>query len=303
MSDTIRINEYFLSTQGEGQNTGHVSLFVRLFSCNLKCPGFSLPKGVPNTEIPMIIKNIDQYSCSKDLPLTKTGCDSYPASWSEFKRFSPEYTADQMYNAFIKLTGEDPSGIDLVFTGGEPLLKPSQKKLVAFMEKYYDYVNKFASITFETNGTQVITEEMKAWLSLRCKIPVIFSVSPKLECSGEPEKRRVVPDAIESIKQTIEQIREDNKVVHKKALNTVRDAIVYLKYVVKDEDDVKEALDNASQLGFEKDVDGDVYLMPVGGTFEEYMRNQQPVADLAIKYNCVFCIREHVCVYRNTWMK
>lgn len=303
MSDSIRISELFLSCQGEGQNTGHVSVFCRLFSCNLKCPGFSLPKGVENTEIPAIIKNINLYKHYDDLPLSKTGCDSYPSSWGEFKQFSPEYTIDQLYNEFVKLTGENPSGIDLVFTGGEPLLKPSQKKLVKFLEQYRDYINKFASITFETNGTQVITEEMKAWLSLRCKIPVIFSVSPKLECSGEPEKRRMVPAAIESIKNTVAQIREDNNVVHKKALNSVRDAIVYLKYVVKDEDDVKEALDNASKLGFNKDVDGDIYLMPVGGTFDDYMNNQRVIAELAIKHRCIFCCRVHQIIWKNSWSR
>lgn len=303
MSDSIRISELFISTQGEGLNSGHPSLFCRTFSCNLKCPGFSLPKGVENTEIPAIIEKIDNYKHYNELPLTHTGCDSYPSSWGEFKRFSPEYTYDQLYEQFVKLTGPDPNSIDLVFTGGEPLLKPTQKKLVAFLEKYRDYINKFASITFETNGTQMITTEMQAWLSLRCKIPVIFSISPKLECSGEPEKRRLVPAAIDSIKDTIAQIRWDNVSVHKKAISTVSDATMYLKYVVKDEDDIKEALANATKLGFEKDKDGDIYLMPVGGTFEEYMANQRVVAELAIKHRCVFCCRVHQVVWKNSWMR
>ena len=303
MSDTIRISEKFLSNQGEGYRTGVKSIFVRMFLCNLKCPGFGLCKGEQNTEIPAIIEKIDQYKNYFDLPLSKTGCDSYPSSWGEFKQFSPELSYDQLADSLVDLCNNDCEHTDLVITGGEPLLKPTQKKLVAFFEQHRDLINRFQCLTFETNGTQIITEEMQNWLAIRCKIPVIFSISPKLECSGEPAKKRVVPAAIQSIKQTVVQIRDDNSVVHKKRAGILSDSLMYLKYVVKDEDDVKEALDNASQLGFEKDVDGDIYLMPVGGTFEEYMRNQQPVADLAIKYNCVFCIREHVCVYRNTWMK
>ena len=281
---------------------GVKSTFLRCASCNLRCPSFGLPKGQENTEIPAIISNIDNYKTLQELPLSKTGCDSYPASWSEFKRFNRDWTFDEIAKALVE-ANEDVEHTDLVITGGEPLLKPTQRRLVAFFEQYRDLINRYQCLTFETNGTQVITEEMKVWLSLRCKIPVIFSISPKLECSGEPEKRRMVPAAIESIKNTVAQIREDNTSVHKKKAGILTDSVMYLKYVVKDEDDVKEALDNANKLGFEKDVDGDIYLMPVGGTFEEYMRNQQPVADLAIKYNCVFCIREHVCVYRNVWSR
>lgn len=300
---TIRISEKFLSCQGEGLNTGHTSLFVRLFGCNLKCPGFSLAKGVENTEIPAIIKNIAQYTHYDELPLSKTGCDSYPSSWSEFKQFSPEYSFEELYNELVKLTGESPVGIDLVLTGGEPLLKPSQKKLVKFFEQYRDYINKFASITFETNGTQTITDEMQAWLSTRCKIPVIFSISPKLACSGEPEKRRVNPEAINSIKQTVAMIRDNNAVCQKVATSTVRDCTMYVKYVVKDRDDVDEALANAKQLGFENHVDGDIYLMPVGGTFDEYIANQATIAELAIQHRCVFCCRVHQIVWKNSWSR
>ena len=301
MSDTIRISEKFLSNQGEGYRTGVKSIFVRVFLCNLKCEGFGLCKGEKNTEIPAIIEKIDQYKNYFDLPLSKTGCDSYPSSWGEFKQFSPELSYEQLAESLIELCSNDCEHTDLVITGGEPLLKPTQKKLVAFFEQYRDLINRFQCLTFETNGTQIITEEMQNWLAIRCKIPVIFSVSPKLECSGEPIKKRVVPAAIQSIKQTVAQIRDDNSVVHKKHAGILCDSLMYLKYVVKDEDDVKEALDNASQLGFEKDVDGDIYLMPVGGTFDEYMNNQRTVAELAIQHRCIFCCRVHQIIWKNSW--
>lgn len=303
MSDTIRISELFLSTQGEGLRTGVRSLFCRVFLCNLKCPGFSLKPGETNVEIPAIIAKKDQYKHYYDLPLSKTGCDSYPSSWGEFKEFSPEYTFEALRDKFVEIAGDMIGKTDLVITGGEPLLKPTQKKLVAFFEANRDLINSFQSITFETNGTQEITEEMKTWLSLRCKIPVIFSVSPKLACSGEPEKRRVVPNAIESIKQTVAQIKVDNQYVNKRPVLGVSDAVMYLKYVVSNEQDVHEAFDNANTLGFIQSVDGEIYLMPVGGTFEEYMANQRVVAELAIKYGCIFCCRVHQVTWRNCWSK
>ena len=298
---TIRISESFVSLQGESLRSGHKSTFVRIFGCSLKCPGFGLHKGEQNTEIPMIINNIGQYNHYDDLPLSKTGCDSYPSSWSEFKKFSPEFTFEQLANRLIELNPDDRQHTDLVFTGGEPLLKPTQRKLVQFFEQYSDLINSYQCLTFETNGTQAITDEMQAWLSLRCKIPVIFSVSPKLECSGEPEKRRIIPAAIESIKNTVAQIKRDNEYVHKTPVSNVVDATVYLKYVVRDEADVQEALINAKMLGFEQYKDGDIYLMPVGGTFEEYVANQKTIAELSIKYNCAFCPRVHCMIWKNEW--
>lgn len=305
MSDeTLKLVETFGSTlQGEGLRTSFPSIFLRFGLCNLRCSSFGLKKGEQNTEIPMIIKNIDQYKTYDDLPLSKTGCDSYPASWGEFKRFFKEFTFEQLADRIIELKNQTCEHCDLVFTGGEPLLKPTQRKLVKFFEQYSDLINSFETLTFETNGTQVISEELKAWLSLRCKIPVIFSVSPKLACSGEPEKRRIVPEAIESIKETVAQIKRDNEYVHKKTANNVFDATMYLKYVVGNEEDIEEALTNAKILGYQNHVDGDIYLMPVGGTLNEYNAIQTQIAELAIKHDCVFCPRIHLGLWGNSWLK
>jgi organic radical activating enzyme len=38
MSKTYKVNEYFVSLQGEGSNVGVKTLFVRFSGCNLKCP-------------------------------------------------------------------------------------------------------------------------------------------------------------------------------------------------------------------------------------------------------------------------
>ena len=304
MDETLKLVETFGSTlQGEGLRTSFPSIFLRFGLCNLRCPGFGLKKGEQNTEIPMIIKNIDQYKTYDDLPLSKTGCDSYPASWGEFKRFFKEFTFEQLADRIVELKNQTCEHCDLVLTGGEPLLKPTQRKLVKFFEQYSDLINSFETLTFETNGTQEISEELKTWLSLRCKIPVIFSISPKLECSGEPENKRIVPSAIESIKNTVIQIKKDNEYVHKNPASNVVDATMYLKYVVSNETDIEEALTNAKILGYRNHIDGEIYLMPVGGTFEEYMSIQTKIAELTIKHDCVFCPRIHTILFRNCWKK
>ena len=300
----IRISEIFGSTfQGEGLRNGHNSVFVRVATCNLKCPGFGLKKGESNTEIPMIIKRYQQgeFNRYEDLPLSKTGCDSYPSSWSQFKDLSPEMTFEKLADRIMLGCDNNPKGVDLVFTGGEPLLKPTQRKLVQFFEQYKQLINSFECLTFETNGTQSITEEMTDWLVNHCTIPVIFSVSPKLECSGEIEKRRLVPEALQSIKEVVGKIGKD-QYIRKPKIN-VPDGCVYVKYVVSDEQDVLEALDNANKLGFDRDKDGDIYLMPVGGTYQEYMEKQKEVAELAWKYRCKFCCRTHLVVFANCWGK
>lgn len=291
---TIRITELFGNTiQGEGFRTGVKSTFCRIFSCNLRCKSFGLKKGEENTEIPMIIKNIDQYKRYEDLPLSKTGCDSYPASWPEFKRFSKDYTYEQLYQS-IKQVSDAPQYTDLVFTGGEPLIKGTQKKLVEFMTKYIDYINQFESLTFETNGTQVVTEELHDFLVNKFKKPVIFSVSPKLACSGEPKEKTVIPVAIESYKKTVKDIlanRKNDKITQ-----------VYLKFVVGEEQDVQEIESYTQSVNFTNHVDGDVYLMPVGGTVAEYNSKVKEVAELAIKYNYRYCYRVHVATFKNSWM-
>lgn len=290
---TIRINELFGGTiQGEGFRTGVVSTFLRIAGCNFRCKSFGLKKGEENVEIPAIIAKIDTFKTYDDLPLTKTGCDSYPASWPEFKRFNTEYTYEQLREQIEKVTG-DPKHKDFVITGGEPLLKGTQKKLVEFMTQYIDYFNQFDSLTFETNGSQVITDELHDFLVNKFIKPVIFSVSPKLACSGEPKNKTVIPEAIESYKKVVSDIL---------ANRNDRITQVYLKFVVSDEQDVQEIKDYMTSVNFTNHIDGDVYLMPVGGTVNEFNDKAKEVAELAIKYNYRYCYRVHVAVFRNHWM-
>ena len=57
---------------------GVPSVFLRLFGCNFKCQGFGMPRGELSNEY----LDVDpaKYSKLEDMPLVRTGCDSY-ASW------------------------------------------------------------------------------------------------------------------------------------------------------------------------------------------------------------------------------
>ena len=127
----IKVSEMFYSVQGEGFYTGVPSIFLRTFGCNLTCEGFGMAKGFKSNE--RFSTEIDIASLSAesihDLPLVKTGCDSY-ASWDvRFKNLSPmqstELIAHDLTMLLPVLPGDidaDWTGVHLIVTGGEPLL-------------------------------------------------------------------------------------------------------------------------------------------------------------------------------------
>ena len=111
----------------------------------------------------------------------------------------------------------------LVITGGEPLLG-WQRAYPALLD--HPKMAGLKEITFETNGTQALSNEFKEYLHnwewhQSIKREVTFSVSAKLSCSGEPEEQRIRPDIVHSYEGY---------------------GHVYLKLVVATEEDCQEAL-------------------------------------------------------------
>ena len=277
----IKIAELFYSIQGEGRYMGVPSVFLRTFGCNFKCAGFGMPKGELSEEYLKI--DPTQYAKYEELPLVSTGCDSY-ASWDPaFKHLSPMLTVDAIADRITEIlpfnTWQDEH---LVITGGEPLL--------GWQRAYPDLLNhpKMAGlkeITFETNGTQKLTEEFKDYLvqwqmpDLEFTREITFSVSAKLSCSGEH------PD--EAIKPVV--VCEYEEVGH-----------TYLKFVVATDDDAEEALEAADiyrGAGFR----GPIYLMPVGGVESVYTLNNRRVAELAMKHGLRYSDRLQVPLFKNEW--
>ena len=186
----LKIAELFYSIQGEGRYMGVPSVFLRTFGCNFKCAGFGMPRGELSTEVEAIATRITEFKDYKELPLVSTGCDSY-ASWDpRFKDLSPMLTSDAIAERIMEII---PHGEwkdeHLVITGGEPLL--------GWQRAYPDLLRhpsmeRLKEITFETNGTQKLTEEFKEYLAIEWLMPhpeynkeITFSVSAKLPCSGE----------------------------------------------------------------------------------------------------------------------
>ena len=280
----IKVAELFYSVQGEGRYMGVPSVFLRTFGCNFKCAGFGMPRGeisIEADDVAYTHANIESFHKYEELPLVKTGCDSY-ASWHPaFKDLSPVLTSDAIAERIMEIL---PHGKwrdeHLVITGGEPLL--------GWQRSYEDLLNhprmkKLKEITFETNGTQELTKEFKQylsdWTAASQDREITFSVSAKLPASGEQWEDAIKPNIVCDYA-------------------TVGHA--YLKFVVATEEDVRDALKATEQYrnaGFK----GSVYLMPVGGVESVYTLNNRRVAELAMKNGLRYSDRLQVPLFKNEW--
>ena len=281
--------ENFRSPQGEGRFMGVPSVFLRMFGCNFRCKNFGRTgddkinaETTHNPEVVEIIRNLDQYKNFKDLPLVKTGCDSYSSIYPEFKRFVTKSTADELAKDIVSLLPyREWRDEHLVITGGEPLLG-WQRAYPELLE--HPLMQTLKELTFETNGTQPLdpkfTEYLEQWgIEQRGYNALTFSVSPKLSCSGESR--------LDAIKPAI-------------VCDYQRLGYTYLKFVVATESDVDEALETISVYrhhGFK----GVVYLMPEGGVEETHSLNRRRVADLALANGLRYSARLQVDIYKNAW--
>ena len=168
----------------------------------------------------------------------------------------------------------------LVITGGEPLL--------GWQRAYPDLLSNqkmwaLKELTFETNGTQEITDDfaffLKSWTGGRGKDALTFSVSPKLSVSGEKWEDAIKPEIVVQYQQL---------------------GYTYLKFVVATEADVEEA-EQAYNEYKKHGFTGPIYLMGVGGTTEVFTKTNRQVADLALKKGWRYSDRLHIGLWGNSW--
>jgi organic radical activating enzyme len=284
----IKISEAFYSIQGEGLWTGVPSVFLRTFGCNFTCGGFGMPKGEISMERDRTAEmhQVIPFHSYEELPLVKTGCDSYAAWDVRFKDLSPLLTVDAIVDRLLQLIPNNrwtqPNGQDihLVITGGEPLLG-WQRSYIELLE--HKGMQDLKNLTFETNGTQKLHREFADYLKQK-KIHVTWSCSPKLTVSGETWEDAIQPDIVKSYYD----------------LYCSGGSSLYLKFVVANIDDVSD-VGRATEAYQKAGVDCPVYLMPVGGTVESYMMNNQQVAEYAMKQGWRYSPRLQVDLFGNRW--
>ena len=280
----IKVSELFYSIQGEGRYMGVPSIFLRTFGCNFQCAGFGMPRGQLSEErLNVDPKEHTEYGA---LPLVTTGCDSY-ASWDpRFKHLSPVRDIDSIVDDIMELLPnkrwEDEH---LVITGGEPLLG-WQREYPALLG--HPKMRGLKEITFETNGTQELTESLRLylieWLQQDDDRQITFSVSAKLPCSGHEFDETIKPQIVEQYASV---------------------GYVYFKFVVATEEDIQDA--EAAVLFFNVGMTPSVfrkipvYLMPVGGVESVYTLNAKNVALAALERGWRYSDRLQVPLFKNAW--
>jgi len=260
----LRYSEAFYSVQGEGKFVGVPSVFLRTFGCNFRCMNFGLKNEpmrdekqkagiIHNAEVQGLL-DAGVHETTKefnDLPIIHTGCDTYASIYPEFKHFNKQATVDEVVEHLLSLTPngkwvqDNGQDVHLIMTGGEPLLA-WQRLYVELFE--HPRMQDLKNVTFETNTTQYLHDDLYTYLNNSDRITVTWSCSPKLSVSGEPWETAIKPDVA-------------------REYTCVTDSELYLKFVVATQDDfaeVKKAVDAYRSAG----VECPVYLMPMGGRSE-----------------------------------
>lgn len=285
----LKVSEVFYSFQGEGLRMGRPSVFIRLFGCNLTCPGFSNPKG---EEIP--IHDITAVTDITGEQMT-AGCDSVYAWKTEYKHLSYNQDSEGLFKHIVSLLGSDINQgmaingipVDIVFTGGEPLMQ--QDAICDFLEYILDSTDSdpIQHITFETNGTIKVKARLLELLReldapMDSDLPNVghFSISPKLSASGEPFERTHKLLAAESYKG-----------LHRTFKYVVDPDVSHLQTYAEIE---------KSLAVFEEDAaKGNVYLMPVGATLEQQNETLPRVATMALDVGYNVSVRAHIYAFGN----
>jgi len=245
----LEINEIFGPTiQGEGKCTGNPSVFVRFGKCNMQCPGFEVEYETPSG-------------------IKKCSCDSFYASDSAFRDEWKKYrTAEQLIKELAKILPNYK--VDLVITGGEPLLYWKDKEFQKFLQYYVE--NDFL-VTIETNAS-IDIELGEIWHQ-----KLMFSMSVKLSNSGEKLSKRVNV-------QTLQNIINNSKTSYLKF-------VVDKMFLASATEEIEEILKQIPKC--------EVYLMPLGDTSEIIDKNSLSVIEFALEKGYKYSDRLHIRVWNN----
>ena len=307
----LRYSEMFYSIQGEGRYVGVPSLFLRLFGCNFECRGFGQDrdrsKWLDHDKMPHNQEHPD-VKALVDLPVPHVGCDSsfsWGKKWGHLASNDDIDTIikkmDDMVNWYGRKGPASPiagdlsqcllqdDGVHLVLTGGEPLLKGFQPGVFDLIT-HPDLKTRF--VTIETNGTQIFSPydycndgymfpDHHRKFGVNKNAGMTFSVSPKLSNSGEAWTEAIRPEALASY-------------------NAWPHSYLYLKFVVRDEDDMKEVHEAVRAYDHARVNIDAIYLMPETGMSIDFKIEEQ-VAKLALKYGYKYSPRLQINLFGNEW--
>jgi len=241
--------EHFYSIQGEGKYTGTPSLFFRFGGCNMRCEGFGcFEKAADGTKV--------------------LGCDTvYAVNKEHFSQnWIPINTAESLLN-ILKLY-ELPYAVDIVLTGGEPLIYANDPIFIEFLEQLHKNGHQ---ITFETNGSLSV-DFIKNPIYKEC----IFALSVKLSNSYERLEKRVKGDVIHTIATYAKE--------------------AFFKFSI-DANSIDLGLDDEIEMISAYAPHLKVYCMPLGGSKEVVEKNSEPLIEFCKTKGYNFSDRLHIRIW------
>ena len=211
------------------------------------------------------------FACEESAPDgTKVlGCDTVYAVNKEHFSFnwSPIQKTQELLNV-LDLYELPQKPVDIVLTGGEPLIYANDDIFVEFLEALYARGHK---ITFETNGSIAVNFQ-KYPIYKKC----VFALSIKLSNSNEPESKRVKGDIIYSIASNAKE--------------------AFFKFSV-DADSIDLGLDEEIYEITMHSPKTQVYCMPLGGTKAEVEANTEPLIEFCKAKGYNFSDRLHIRIW------
>lgn len=270
LGNKLLVSEKFNSIQGEGKTSGVPAYFIRLSQCNISCGASikyinSIKKGDINPDL-----NEPFVGDLETSGVSTWSCDTTPVwlrgDYIEFQELIDIWKNEGLYDDIC-------SGlIHIIWTGGEPTIKQHQESIMNFLRYWRTVdpkVDRDSNVThpfneIETNGTIYIND------FLFCDLDQI-NCSPKLTNSGMSEKQRIVPLAIERIKEH---------------------SNYQFKFVISNEDDIVEMFDT-----YIKPFDiplKNVVCMPALTSREHFHERTKWCMEMAKKYKFIGLTRLHV---------
>jgi 6-pyruvoyltetrahydropterin 2'-reductase len=286
-------SEIFYSIQGEGHYTGVPTAWIRFFLCNLQCNGFGQidPTNPDTYDLPFLDYDVSKIKRVEDLPVWEKGCDSSYTWAKKYKHLMGQETPQVLANKIVDVLKNEnnPEGKflhpvskqhqHLCITGGEPLMPTGQEATIGIYRELQKQDNLPSSMTFETNGTQMLKPNFIDWVK-EIDTEIFFSCSPKLfTVSGEESKKAIKPEVVAEYRKLSSKGQ--------------------LKFVVGDKDrewnEMEEALEKFRSAG----VDWPVWIMPVGAREEEQSATAGEVAQKAFRRGYNVAARVHVYLFGN----
>ena len=267
--------------------------WIRFFLCNLQCNGFGQidPTNPDTYDLPFLDYDVSKIKRVEDLPVWEKGCDSSYTWAKKYKHLMGQETPQVLANKIVDVLKNEnnPEGKflhpvskqhqHLCITGGEPLMPTGQEATIGIYRELQKQDNLPSSMTFETNGTQMLKPNFIDWVK-EIDTEIFFSCSPKLfTVSGEESKKAIKPEVVAEYRKLSSKGQ--------------------LKFVLGDKDrewnEMEEALEKIRYAG----VDWPGWIMPVGAREEEQSATAGEVAQKAFRRGYNVAARVHVYLFGN----